>query len=216
MHSSQQDLFEAYSFVCSNVSSEVCTYQKLVFDKFNLPITQICKDVNHGVFLNEAIKNCKAKYIIFFDIDCVPLTADIYDIIIYELELEKCIIGAEQMCNYNYEKSGIGHIYAAPACLGIPVQLYNDIGMPTLDAVGPYRSDVAEELTWRCEENNIKVKLFNITHSEICNNVLDGTRTYGPGSTYSYNGKEVLYHQFEIRHHSNSFLNKCKHVLNSN
>lgn len=206
-------LFEAYSFVCPNVPFIVQEYQKRIFDKFNLPIIQIREDISHGAFLNKTIKNSTAKYVIFFDVDCIPLTEHLYDIIIKELEAEKCIIGAEQMCNYNYEKRGTGHIYAAPACIGIPTSLYKELGEPTLEPIGPFRSDTAEELTWACEQNNIKVKLFNITCSENIVWRLDEHRNFGHGSTYSHLGKDVLYHQFEIRMTNELFIKKCNFLL---
>jgi len=206
-------IFEAYSFVCPNVPVQVQDYQKQIFDRFNLPIKQIREDISHGGFLNRTIKNSQAKYVIFFDVDCIPLTPNIYDIIIKELEQEKCIIGTEQMCNYNYEKRGTSHIYASPACLGVPTKLYHELGSPTLEPVGPYRSDTAEELTWTCEEQNIKVKLFKILTSETIAWKLNDTQNFGHGTTYTYNNKEVLYHQFEIRKSHELFLNKCKNIL---
>ena len=206
--------YQVYSYGNSNISEEVFNLQQLVFNKQNLQITQIKSFVDptafgHGDFLNETAKNCDSKYIIFFDVDCIPLVSNLYETIIEELEKEQCIIGIEQKCNCN----PFNHIYAGPACLAFPVSLYKDLGYPSL--VQNNRSDVAEELTWICEDNNIKVKYFNATSSEIPKWNLTDDRQFGIGTTYSYNGIDVLYHQFEIRNNSNNFINKCKNILNN-
>lgn len=205
---------QAYSYGNSNISDEIFELQKLIFDKQNLQIIQIKSSVDHstfghGDFLNETAKNCDSKYIVFFDIDCIPLVSNLYEIIIGELEKEQCIIGIEQKCNCNT----FNHIYAGPACLAFPVSLYKDLGCPSL--IQNNRSDVAEELTWICEGNNIKVKYFTATSSEIPKWNLTEEKQFGIGTTYSYNGIDVLYHQFEIRNNCNNFINKCKSILNN-
>ena len=200
-------ILETYSYGNSNIPVDVFTLQKKVFDKFNLPIKQVEGNLPHGVFLTETAKACNSKYIIFFDIDCIPLTPDIYNIIISELEKEKCIIGIEQKCNCNpYD-----HIYAGPACLAFSTELYREIGCPSL--VENTRSDVGEELTWACEEKNINVKFFNASSSEIPKWKLTGNRNFGIGTTYSHNDVDVLYHQFEIRKSDDNFITKCKSIL---
>jgi hypothetical protein len=204
--------FQVFSYANSNISNEVCDYQRAVFDRFNLSVDQIKVDVDHSVyghgdFLNEKARNSNSKYIIFFDVDCIPLTSNLYDIIINELEKEQCIIGIEQLCNSNPHN----HLYAGPACLAFPVSLYKELGCPSL--IQNNRSDVAEELTWICEENNIKVKYFTAISSEIPKWKLTSERNFGIGTTYSYNHVDVLYHQFEIRMGCDQFINKCKTIL---
>ena len=122
-----QTTYQAYAYGNSNISDEVFNLQKLVFEKQNLQITQIKFSVEHstfghGDFLNETAKKCDSKYIIFFDVDCIPLVTNLYEIIIEELEKEQCIIGIEQKCNCN----SFNHIYAGPACLAFPISLYKE------------------------------------------------------------------------------------------
>jgi len=202
------NIFEAFSYANSNVSNEVCELQRLVFKKLNLPLTQIRIDSNHGDFLTETAKNCKSRYIIFFDVDCIPLVSNLYDIILNELKDNNCIIGIEQMCNSN----PYNHLYAGPACLAFPTALFRELGYPSLMQNGN-TSDVGEELTWLCEENNITVKFFKVSSSEIPKWKLTNERDFGIGTTYNHNNIDVLYHQFEIRKGSDNFIAKCKSIL---
>ena len=141
----------------------------------------------------------------FFDIDCVPLVPNFYDIVVNILTKEKCIIGIEQTANPR------SHIYAGPACLGMPTELYKEFQYPCLNQT--YRSDVAEEITWLCEERSIPVNFFKVSHIEQPKWKLGTDREFGIGTTYSYDGVDVLYHQFEIRSNPNNFLKKCKKLL---
>ncbi len=201
-------LFKAYSYANYNISDDVIKHQKYIFDKLQLPIEQIVSDATHGEFLTETAKNCESKYIIFFDVDCIPLNSNIYDIILDELKNDDCIIGIEQMCDIN----PFNHRYAGPACLAFPIALFKNLGCPSLRQVGN-RSDVGEELTWLCEENNIDVKFFKAISSEIPKWKLPDNRCFGIGTTYSHNKTEILYHQFEIRKGSSNFISKCQSLL---
>jgi len=203
-----KSLLEAFSYANLNIQDEVCELQRAVFAKFNLPVLQVKVNSNHGDFLTEVAKDCSSEYIIFFDVDCIPLVPNLYDIILDELKGNDCIIGIEQMCNCN----PYNHIYAGPACLAFPTALFKKLGCPSLMQQGD-RSDVGEELTWLCEENNFQVKLFRASSSEIPKWKLTDDRDFGIGTTYSYNNIEVLYHQFEIRKSSDNFIKKCKSIL---
>ena len=200
---------KAYSYANYNISEDIVNYQKRVFNKLQLPIEQIISNTTHGEFLSEIAKKGDSKYIILFDVDCIPLTSNIYDIILTELETEQCIIGIEQMCGCNPHN----HLYAGPACLAFSTELYESLGYPSLAQNGN-RSDVGEELTWLCEENNINVKFFKVTSSEIPKWKLTDNREFGIGTTYNHNNIDVLYHQFEIRKGSDNFIAKCKSILN--
>lgn len=199
---------KAFSYAHKNITQEVLDLQRQVFTKLNLQIEQIVDDKSHGDFLNHILKTCTCDYVIFFDVDCIPLTEDIYDIIITELQREKCIIGIEQMCNCNPHN----HVYAGPGCLALERKLYFELNSPDLKENGN-KSDVGEELTWACEEKGVKVKIFNAASSELPMWDLPDNRKFGIGTTYTYNNKEVLYHQFSIRMQNKNFINKCKEFL---
>lgn len=197
--------FEAIAYGYTNLPSVILQKQKEVFAKLKLPLTQFVGDAQHGAFLEHILKTTKKDYIIFFDADCIPLTDNIYDIILNEISSEKSIIGIEQTGEPRY------HIYAGPACLGLPVSVYHEIGQPRLEQT--FRSDTAEEITWCCEERAIKVKHFKVSHIEQPKWRLGYDRMFGIGTTYSFNNINVLYHQFESRYNYTPFLNKCNSIL---
>lgn len=194
-------MIKAYSYAYNTLPKEVLEYQKKVFDKLELPLTQINGDMDHGEFLEHILKTEKEEFVLFFDADCIPLTANFYTLVLEELKQTKCIIGIEQSANPRT------HIYAGPACLGMPTALYHEFNYPCLNQT--YRSDVAEEITWYCEENTIPVKYFNVSSIEQPKWKLGETRQFGIGTTYAYNGIDVLYHQFEIRRYQDRFIKKC-------
>lgn len=201
--------YQAFSYAHENVSKEIIQLQKLVFEKYNLPLVQIVDNIPHGDFLNEQIKNSDTDYIIFFDIDCIPLTSKLYDIILNEIKHKNSIIGIEQVCNSN----SLNHTYAGPACLGLSRELYKELGMPNLRE--NYRSDVGEELTWACENKGYEVKYFNVHSTEVPKWKLSDNRMFGIGTVYTFKNEEVLYHQFEIRISSFNFIDKCNKILDN-
>jgi len=197
--------FQAVSYSYGNIPDEVVQYQKKVFDHFNLDIQQFVGGYDHGQFLEKVLSEAKTDYTIFFDIDCIPLVPDLYQIILNELVKEECLIGIEQTGYPRY------HIYAGPACLALSSSLYKKLESPQLNQ--NFRSDVAEELTWRCEERAIKVKYFKVSSIEQPKWRLGYDREFGIGTTYKYNNLDVLYHQFEIRYNYGNFIEKCKLIL---
>jgi hypothetical protein len=199
--------FRAVSYAYRNISTEILNYQKKVFEHFNLEIEQHVGEFDHGQFLQHILKEEKTKYTVFFDVDCIPLASNLYDIIQEELTKEECILGIEQTGMPRY------HIYAGPACLALSSQLYKKLESPSLNQ--NFRSDVAEELTWRCEERAIKVKYFTVGNVEHPKWRLGYDRSFGIGTTYTFRGCNVLYHQFEIRNNSSNFIDKCKNVLST-
>lgn len=224
-------MIKAFSYCCKNIPEEFINLQKNVFAHFNLEITQIIDDekqstilkriknkitskiakrnvanTSHGRFLEETFDSCKEDFIVFFDIDCIPLSNNLYDIILDNIEGKSSIIGIEQTGNPRF------HIYAGPACLGVPRSLYFDLGKPNMGQT--FRSDVAEELTWRCEEEAKEVKFFKVSDVEVPKWRLGYDRQFGIGTTYSYLGENVVYHQFEARLGLESFKRKCLTILN--
>jgi len=197
--------FRAVSYTYGNIPSEVVEYQKKVFDFLNLPIDQYIGGYDHGQFLEKILTEAKTDYTIFFDIDCIPLVPNFDSIIQEELLKEECLIGIEQTGHPRY------HIYAGPGCMGLSSNLYKKLESPQLNQ--NFRSDVAEELTWRCEERAIKVKFFKVSSIEQPKWRLGYDREFGIGTTYKYSNIDVLYHQFEIRYNYGNFIEKCKSIL---
>ena len=61
------------SFCNSNIPKSVPYYQKEVFQLFAIPLVQVIGNITHAEFMEKILKECEQKYLIFFDIDAIPL-----------------------------------------------------------------------------------------------------------------------------------------------
>jgi hypothetical protein len=87
---------------------------------------------------------------------------------------------------------------------------YKNIPYIVKDNNGRLICDVAEELTYQAEENNVEIKLWYPTSSLNCQWKLKNGY-FGNGTIYN----NSIYHQFQIRNNEqiSSFLNKCDEIL---
>jgi len=188
------------SYCFESLDRRVPEWQKKVFDHLGVDLNQFVGSSRHPEFLDFIVNNMEFDYFIFFDIDCIPLNANIIQYIMDIIDFDS-IIGIEQQCNSN---ESINHIYAGPACFGISKKLYNELNRPSFGENS--RSDVGEEITYICENLGKKVNFFKKTHSE--NEIWKlGDRFFGHGTTYE-NG--LLYHQFQITQNVEKFITKCQ------
>lgn len=196
-------------FVCSygfeNLSNDIFSYQKKVFDKLNIPLNQFIGNKRHPEFMDFIINTLDMDYFVFFDIDCIPLRENVIEELIGAIG-ETTMIGIEQQCN---SRNIVDHIYAGPACFAISKNFYAELGKPSFNET--HRGDVGEELTFVCENLGKEFKVIPKTHSEDEIWRLKGGRFFGHGTTYG----DMVYHQFEIRSYNGNFINKCKEILNN-
>ena len=201
-------------FNSKTFSTEVAEYQKKVFDKFNLIINQYDNDIRHPEFMDNFMKNEDSDVYIFFDIDCIPLVSNIYELILNEVS-DNSIFGVAQQDNCfpnNVE-------YAGPSCFAINKIMYEKLGKISFvegqrDFLGVGRShgDVAEEFSRVCRDNDYKVNLWYPTHYDKDDQVWKlGDKYFGNGTIYN----DSVYHCFEIRlkKNENRFIKKCKEIL---
>jgi hypothetical protein len=197
-------------FICScyqhNIDISVVEYQKKVFDFFDIPINQYKTELRHPMWMESIINSTLSDIILFFDVDCIPLTEDAVDFVL-EKTNERSVCGIEQQCNCN---SSIDHVYAGPACLSIHRKTIEKLAPVKFNETP--RGDVGEEFTYKCEETNITLNFLRLTNciEPIWN--INFNRKFGPGSTY----ENKIYHQFQIRNinQQQKFISKCKEVLN--
>lgn len=202
---------EVISYYITGMNKEVVLYQQKVFDYFNIPIN-IKEDIkSHGEFLtntaNYLVKHSDIDIVIFFDIDCIPLSQDAISHLVNKVN-DDTICGIEQSCNCNLSPN---HIYAGPACLVIPLNILKQI-KPLNFQTNSY-CDVAQQFTFDCEKNNIKINNLLITKCKKPQWGLGNTgKMFGIGTIYD----DIIYHQFCIRdaNQQQDFINKCKEVIN--
>lgn len=200
----------SYSF--TNMQQQVIEAQKKVFDHFGLLINQEIDDVGHGQWITktcENIINIDFDVVIFFDVDCVPLSEKLYEHILSKID-QNTICGIEQTCESN--KSN-GHIYAGPACLAIPKTVLEKVlkNKSRFCFTEDNISDVAQRFTYDCEELSINVNFFKVDNCLEPKWRIGKTDVFfGVGTTYD----DMIYHHFLIREpwRRSDFIKKCDQI----
>jgi hypothetical protein len=204
-----------YTAYFSSLDPRFISYQKKVFNKFDIKINQILVEPNlfnkgfnsHGTLLTELSKNEDVDYLIFFDADAIPLKSNFIDIILDRIHGKHAIIGIEQHSNRLPDTVP----YAGPACFAISKETYNKLGQPAYNETT--RSDVAEELSYVSREKNVEINFFKFLNCEVPCWPLKSNIYFGIASTY----EDLIFHNFESRNnseHTNRFVKKCKEILN--
>lgn len=203
-------LATVFSVYAGNVHSEVLTYQKMVVDKF-LPASCEFKQYRpaHWISHAAALTECQAlnshPVTIFLDIDCIPLKAGAFEVLVDEA-LNGNLVGAVQRANHIENGQ---HLYAGPFCMAFSNSQYAALGRPTLHPT--LRGDCAEELTYRWEEAGQPVRLLWPTSVRNPLWPLRDGKMFGHGTTYN----ELFYHTFEMRGDETRalFVEKCREIL---
>lgn len=212
---SQQFKVGVYSPYQANINSQIIEYQKKVFDKFDIKLNQIQilhELESHGKFLTKMSTNEDVDYLVFFDIDAIPLKKDFLQISLNRILDKRAILGIEQLTNHIKDSE----IYAGPACFLISKKTYVEMGFPSYE--GRSNADCGQHLSILAKEKNTQVIYFKFKECIKPKWRLDDTRKFGIGSTY----EDLVYHNFESRCHrsesleSNLFVNKCKEVIANN
>jgi hypothetical protein len=216
---SWNDLFKAYnihliniddvvflSYYQSNIDEEIIAKQKEVFDKFNIPLVQTSEYRSHCEFLLQSFnKYSNKKFIIFFDIDCIPLSRLAIIAILSDIMDHRTLAGAAQTAN---QINNGKNLYIGPMFMGISVELFNSLKLKSLCADEYY--DTSGILTSAMINLKLNVKYWYPTKINIPRWKLYPDRYFGIGTVY--NG--LVYHEFEIRKGNKNFINTCDKVLN--
>lgn len=219
------------SFFGINRNNEVLKFQNEVFNKFNIPINYLYgefhKGINYGELIDFYIKSVidRVDYFIFFDIDAVPLKNNSINFIYEKIKDKKTVFGISQQSNHIIKNGSPNHPYAGMSIFGMSRDLYINLSYPSFKET--YRGDVAEEITWLCEEKGYCVSLiypssfYELSEKEMkfCNmdkpyfNLGNGLK-YGLGTTY----RDLLFHTFmqSLPKSTEIFINKCKEILGEN
>lgn len=200
-----------YSFARTDLNKEILYYQKEVFRKFNLNITQLvgdCDQYGHGEILNKIIQESPNDYIIIFDIDCIPLTKSFYNILLSQIKGGTVLSGAKGCALHIDEHTA----YVHPCFFGFKKSLYYECNSPDLRY--DENADTGQNFTHQCRKLGKTLKFWNVTHSnDITWESPSLNLKFGHGTVFEY----MIYHQYQIRltEQQTPFLNKCKKVLNN-
>lgn len=200
-----------YSIYLNNIPASLRETQKECVMKF-LPegweFKQLWSRVSHPDGLADAVEQSKNDIIIFLDIDCVPLSDEALPFLAEGAE-QGLLVGAVQRANHVNNNA---HLYVGPFSMGFSREKYYQLGCPTFTET--YRGDVAEELTYRWQEDNPRSIMFLWpSHVEQPLWDLDGSYNFGLGTTYGQDS--LFYHLFNARDPltQQKFIIKCNQVL---
>jgi hypothetical protein len=230
------------SYFMPNINQQTVRLQQQVVEKFNkskYPHYSFQGDIPHGAFIDyfwglngadvatmkdaNLSKQFDHDIVVILDIDAIPLSEDAIDYLVEQAAAGK-LIGNAQRTNHLKNDQ---HVFAAPSATAISRENFIKIGCPS--ALETDRGDVLEEYTFKAEENQIKVDLLlplrydNPPQRYAWEGdqppywaLADGMPVYGMGTTYGLDGKDMFYHNFQIRMpgQEERFWNKCNEVLN--
>ncbi len=221
-----------FSVYYKGLNPEVRFYQKKVFEHFNLEIEQIeVEPVGFGDSLTlPKILNSRTdwEFATIFDIDCIPLTADVFKNYFSLEEYKNTLYGNAQASNVF-----VGEIksppYVSPHFMTLSRELWDDMYTklgPALFIPVPYpnpdgvvtQADRGERLTRETEKLGYKLKIEYPTEVKIPKWSYGGEFgmepfTFGVGTTYG----NLTYHNYEIRieGYQELFIEKCNSILNN-
>ena len=213
-----------------NIDPVLLDHQKRVvakFNKSNIPHYHILTEAPPGYTMDKLIDMLEERShdaIMFLDIDAVPLNDSVIDHFFEQAYAGK-VIGSAQRSNHIENKQ---HVFAAPHNVTFTIETYRKCKNPSFNP--NYRGDVAEELTFAAEENNIPVEILMPLRYDAPPirmdwepkdappywDLADGMPKYGIGTTFGTEGNEMFWHMYQSFHpgQNERFIKKCEELLN--
>ena len=168
--------------------------QASVFHHFQLPLKQHRIRADHSLWMDAMLNQSRADVVLFVDNDCVPLNRQAVMEAISWAGKHKSFLGLAQASNHI--KHGT-HVFAAPAFLAIERSAWLNLGRPSCQPTA--RGDVAEELSWRAEEEGLSYRAWYPSHYHHPSREglwqLGNYGTYGIGSVFA----ERVFHLYQGR-----------------
>lgn len=205
----EQSLYKIYSFYNKNVSPRVAACQKAVFNELGFHIDQVFdQQFTHADFLNHVCRNVTdTKYIIIFDIDCIPTKKEWLSDLLRSLEQPRSISGAAQTANHLRDGK---NLYVSPFFFGISTAYLKELNYPDMSPTDDM--DAGQNLTEAVIKNGGNINYWWPTDIEVEEWALYHPvhTKFGHGTTYN----DAVYHAFQSRFDkSGRFIKKCKSLL---
>lgn len=209
-------MIKAYSFYMKNINPDVVKYQRLVIEKFcgDIEFNQILTDKSHADSMTEYMQKADSDFVIFMDIDAIPLREDAFSVLLDMTDNGTKIAGAPQRSNHIQNNE---HIYVAPCVMCMPTELYKNMGSPSAAKV-KNKGDVAEEWTYVHEANEGEISLLDVDSFDPVPNdrwfLRDG-KEFGRNTVYSHFGTKIFFHSYQgrFKEQQNRFVEECKKLL---
>jgi hypothetical protein len=202
-------LFKIYSFYNSKVNPKVPQYQQAVFNHFGFKIHHfIDENFTHGDFLNHICKSVTdTRFLVFFDIDCIPLNKEWIDKTLADLSEPGTIVGAAQTANHLRDAK---NLYVSPFFFAISTAYLKELNYPDMNMTEDM--DAGQNLTEQIIKKGGNIRYWWPTAIEEEKWYLHHPEhtVFGLGTTYN----NTIYHAFLSLHNlSARFIKKCKSVL---
>lgn len=218
------------SLFMRNINPEAIKLQLAVVNKFNksgIKHYPILTDHNPGYSMDlgvEAMRKAGHDTIMYLDVDALPLNDSALDYFFEQAYAGKVIGSAQRSGHIDNGE----HIFAAPHNVTFTLETYDKVGKPSF--LPNVRGDVAEELTWKAEENNIPVEILMPIRFDAPPIRMDwepkdappywdlgkDKPRYGIGTTFGNEKGEMFWHMFQSFYpgQHERFVKKCEEILN--
>ena len=222
-----------------DLPNNIVSYQKKVFDYFNIDLLQIKFNSMHSKSMDDFIKHnddVKWDFLTFFDVDCIPIKEGVIENAIDRVSNGKTIYGNAQSSNtypHNIVKSPP---FVAPSFFNISRDVWENYkkNYPDFNSKDIFEfkqvhanpegqiseADVAEAFTRENEKIGVKIEYaYPIKTYGNLEWSFNGGWGNNPFSFGNYTEFESgTYHNFQIRlkEKQEYFINYCKNIINEN
>ena len=204
---------EIHSLYWDNAEYLVDSHKK-VMNHFNIPVNyHNINGLRHGIWLDDVMSSEDCDIVGFIEPDCIPLNDKIIKTCIEYVTTTKTMIGTAQCSNHI---APFNHIFVAPSFMFIDRQTWINLGRPSFKETP--RGDVAEEISWKMDENKMTYRTLypkwfeKIPPEGIWN--LSNYGYFGIGTVFV----NSVYHLFQGRTQENQelFNKRCEEVVSGN
>lgn len=194
----------------NNISEDFVNAHKSVMSHFNIPINYTVGNYDHGAWMDHIMTNEVADIVVFFDIDCVPLSKEKVDECIDFVKRTDSFLGCVQASNHI---PPFTHTFAAPSFFVISKKCWERIGRPSFKQGLTW--DVAEKVSFVAEDQWQRYRCLypDFYEREPIEGVwrLHNYGIYGVGCTF----ENTVYHLYQGRIPTNRdlFIQRCNEIV---
>lgn len=185
------------SFYQGNIPNSILRAQAAVFEKFGHKIEQVLTASDHGAAIDHYVRSVQFDVLLIFDVDCIPLDAQVIPDAIEAVARHPCIYGIRQNANHLPGTPD----YVAPAFVCFSRDTFKALGSPSFRS--SLKGDVGSQLTYNALnpgllrsllQPSIEVRFLNVTDAVVPKWFLSDRTPYGLGTNYEHK----IFHAFSI------------------
>lgn len=141
---------EFHSFHWDNFNPDILSAHKKVMAHFGIDVKYTQKNIQHGTWLDDVLRNAKKEVIAIIEPDLIPLNrAIVENAARFALE-NNSFLGCAQASNHIHPAV---HLFVSPAFFFISKNCYEQLGAPSF--LPTANADVAEHLCYVAEQKQL-------------------------------------------------------------